>query len=209
MKVKTHYPDWWQNAKISISERDEVMKGLISKFSDSKLSSLRNPFFSLSKSIVGQQISVAAASAIWKRLENKYDIKKGCCFSKNDLHNLRTIGLSERKSLYLINLSKSLKNSNDFNFWKDLNDEKIFSILINFKGIGPWSIKMFLIFCLNRPDVFSIEDLGLLKAVQKNYFKGQNLDKDKIEKFSFRWKPYRTLASWFLWRSIDPETIVY
>ena len=76
MKVKTHYPDWWQNAKISISERDVVMKGLISKYSDSKLSSLRNPFFSLSKSIVGQQISVAAASAIWKRFENKYDIKK-------------------------------------------------------------------------------------------------------------------------------------
>ena len=209
MRVKTYYPNWWQEAKTSISEKDLVMKALISKFSDSKLSSLRNPFFSLSKSIVGQQISVAAASAIWKRLENKYNIRKGYCFSLSDLDNLRTIGLSERKSLYLINLSESLKNKNDFNFWKNLNDEKIFSILIKFKGIGPWTIKMFLIFCLNRPDVFSVEDLGLLKAVQKNYFKGQNLDKEKIENFSFRWKPYRTLASWFLWRSIDPETVIY
>ena len=209
MKIKTYYPDWWEKAITSISNNDIIMKKLINKYPDNKLSSAKNPFYSLSKSIVSQQISVAAASAIWTRLENHFNMVEGCCFKKNDTATLRKIGLSERKALYLINLSNNLEKFNDFSYWEKLSDEKIFSTLIEFKGIGPWSIKMFLIFCLNRPDIFSAEDLGLTKAVEKNYFKGKSVDKNKIENFAIKWKPYRTLASWYLWRSIDPETVEY
>ncbi len=209
MNIKTFDPDWWQEACNDISQNDPVMKNLIEKYSNNKLSSIRNPFFSLTKSIVGQQISVLAANAIWSRLESKYDILNGCIFKEVDIKELRKIGLSGRKAIYLINLSENMKDKNNYNYWKDLNNDEVFSILINIKGIGPWTIKMFLIFCLNRPDIFSVEDLGLLKAIGKNYLNGVTPDKDKAERIALEWKPWRTLASWYLWRSIDPDIVLY
>ena len=209
MNVKKINPEWWDSACKELSSNDEVMQVLISQYSDNKLSSICNPFYSLSKSIVGQQISVVAASAIWKRLEKKYDILGGCFFQRDDLKDLRNIGLSERKAIYLINLSKNLKDLNAYTYWKNLNDKEVFSNLIKFKGIGPWSIKMFQIFCLNRPDIFSSDDLGLIKAIGKNYFNGKKIEKNKAENFALKWKPWRTAASWFLWRSIDPEIVLY
>ena len=207
--IKKYIPSWWDKGCVELSNNDIVMSGLINKFNENKLSSIRNPFYSLSKSIVGQQISVAAASAVWKRLENKYDILNGCYFNSNDLNNLKKIGLSERKASYLINLSESLKDFNCYDYWNNLNDQEIYSFLIDIKGIGPWSIKMFLIFCLNRPDVFSSEDLGLLKAISNNYLKGKKILAKNADKLAEKWKPYRTVASWFLWRSIDPEVVLY
>jgi len=209
MKQNKYHPIWWKEACNDISQNDPVMKKLIEKYSNNKLSSIRNPFFSLTKSIVGQQISVLAANAIWSRLENKYNIINGCVFKKKDIKELREIGLSERKAIYMINLSETMKDKNNYNYWKGLSNDEVFSILIKIKGIGPWTIKMFLIFCLNRPDIFSVEDLGLLKAIGKNYFKGVNPDKDEAERIALRWKPWRTLASWYLWRSIDPDIILY
>ena len=209
MKQNNYYPVWWQQGCDSLAKNDLIMKKLINNFSDNKLSSIKNPFFSLSKSIVGQQISVAAASAVWKRLEDKYDILDGCCFNRNDLNNLKKIGLSERKASYLINLSEKLKDFNSYDYWNNLNDQEIYSFLINIKGIGPWSIKMFMIFCLNRPDIFSSDDIGLLKAIGLNYFNDIRPNKDEAENFSLKWKPWRTIASWYLWRSIDPEIVLY
>ena len=209
MELKTYHPNWWKEGCSCISNSDVTMKNLIDKYSDNKLSSIRNPFFSLTKSIVGQQISVTAANAIWSRLEKNYDIIGGCRFNKNDIKKLREIGLSERKANYIINLSKELKEINNYSFWHELTNEEVYSTLINFKGIGPWSIKMFMIFCLNRPDIFSIEDLGLLKAMGNNYFNGEKPDIEKAEELSLIWKPWRTIASWFLWKSIDPVTVLY
>ena len=209
MKIKKYTPNWWEKGCEEISSSDATMKGLIKNFSDSKLSSIRNPFYSLCKSIVGQQISVAAASAIWLRLENKYNIFDKYFFKPTDLKELKKIGLSERKAAYLINLSQVFKNANTYNHWSKLNDQEIYSTLIKIKGIGPWSIKMFMIFCLNRPDIFSADDIGLLKAIGKNYFKNIRPTKDEAENFSLKWKPWRTIASWYLWRSIDPEVVLY
>ena len=209
MKQKKYHPIWWNEGCINLAKSDIIMKKLINNFSDNKLSSIKNPFFSLCKSIVGQQISVAAASAVWKRLEHKYDILNGCCFNKNDLNNLKKIGLSERKASYLINLSEKLKDFNSYDYWNNLNDQEIYSFLIDIKGIGPWSIKMFMIFCLNRPDIFSSDDIGLLKAMGLNYFNDIRPTKNEAESFSLKWKPWRTIASWYLWRSIDPEVVLY
>jgi len=209
MNIKKFDPSWWQEACNDISKNDPIMKKLIEKYSNNKLSSIRNPFFSLTKSIVGQQISVLAANAIWSRLENKYDILNGYVFKKADIKKLKEIGLSERKAIYIINLSEAMIGKNNYNYWKDLNNDEVFSTLIKVKGIGPWTIKMFLIFCLNRPDIFSVEDLGLLKAIGKNYLNGFTPDKNKAEHISSAWKPWRTLASWYLWRSIDPDIVLY
>jgi len=209
MKQNKYYPIWWEEGCDNLAKNDKIMKKLINNFSDSKLSSIKNPFFSLSKSIVGQQISVAAASAVWKRLEHKYDMFHGCCFNRNDLNNLKKIGLSERKASYLINLSEKLKDFNSYDYWNNLNDQEIYSFLIDIKGIGPWSIKMFMIFCLNRPDIFSSDDIGLLKAMGLNYFNDIRPTKNEAESFSLKWKPWRTIASWYLWRSIDPEVVLY
>ena len=126
-----------------------------------------------------------------------------------DIKKLREIGLSERKAIYIINLSEAMIGKNNYNYWKDLNNNEVFSTLIKVKGIGPWTIKMFLIFCLNRPDIFSVEDLGLLKAIKKNYLNETAIDKDKAEQIALTWKPWRTLASWYLWRSIDPDVVLY
>ena len=209
MTIKKYIPSWWDKGCNELANNDVVMKSLIKKFNDNKLSSIRNPFYSLCKSIVGQQISVAAASAIWSRLENKYNIIDGVCFESSDLNQLKKVGLSERKAIYLINMSKMLKEFNTYNYWSKLNDRDIYYALIKIKGIGPWSIKMFMIFCLNRPDIFSSDDIGLLKAIGKNYFNNIRPTKDEAESFSLRWKPWRTLASWYLWRSIDPEVVLY
>ena len=202
-------PDWWEKACKDLSNKDEIMKILIKKYDDSSISTVKNPFFSLSRCIVGQQISVQAADAVWNRLTNKFNIYDENCFKGVKLDFLKSFGLSKRKSQYLIGLSNYMCANNSFKFWKGLRDEEVFSKLIKIKGIGPWSIKMFLMFSLNRSDVFSSEDLGLLKAIAKNYYNGVMPDREFAEKLSLKWVPWRTAASWFLWRSIDPELVAY
>ena len=202
-------PDWWEKACKDLSNKDETMKILIKKYNDSSISTVKNPFFSLSRCIVGQQISVQAADAVWNRLTNKFNIYDENCFKGVRVDFLKSFGLSKRKSQYLIGLSNYMSANNSFKFWKGLRDEEVFSKLIKIKGIGPWSIKMFLMFSLNRSDVFSSEDLGLLKAIAKNYYNGVMPDRELAEKLSLKWVPWRTAASWFLWRSIDPELVAY
>ena len=107
------------------------------------------------------------------------------------------------------NLSNYLVDNNSYDFWYHLKDEDINIRLSKIKGIGPWSIKMFLIFSLNRKDIFSSEDLGLIKAIGKNYYNGKIPDKKQAEELALKWSPWRTVACWFLWRSIDPNVVVY
>ena len=208
-KNKKIYPIWWKNACDDLSKKDNTMKGLIQKYADSKISTVKNPFYSLSRCIVGQQISVKAANAIWNRLIKRFDIYDESCFKKIELNFLKSFGLSERKSNYLIGLSNYMSNNNSYNFWNDLKDEDIYLRLIKLNGIGPWSIKMFLMFSLNRSDIFSSEDLGLIKAIGKNYYNGNMPKKEEAEELALKWAPWRTAASWFLWRSIDPDLVAY
>lgn len=208
-KIKKSYPGWWNEACIELSQKDEVMKKLIKFYSDSSISTIKNPFYSLSRCIVGQQISVQAADAVWRRLVDYFDIYDASCFIKEKESFLKSFGLSERKALYLKNLSNYLVDNNSYDFWYHLKDEDINIRLSKIKGIGPWSIKMFLIFSLNRKDIFSSEDLGLIKAIGKNYYNGKIPDKKQAEELALKWSPWRTVACWFLWRSIDPNVVVY
>ena len=208
-KIKKSYPDWWAEACIELSQKDEVMKKLIKFYSDSSISTIKNPFYSLSRCIVGQQISVQAADAVWSRLVDYFDVYDASCFIKEKEIFLKSFGLSERKAVYLKNLSSYLVDNNSYDFWYQLKDEEINIRLSKIKGIGPWSIKMFLIFSLNRKDIFSSEDLGLIKAIGKNYYNGKIPDKKQAEELALKWSPWRTVACWFLWRSIDPDVVVY
>mgnify|MGYP001204519154 CR=1 FL=1 len=204
-----NYPIWWSEACIILSKRDKVMKSLIEKYNNGKITTFKNPFYSLSKCIVGQQISVQAADAVWGRLSKKFNLLDEKCFCDLKPEFLKSFGLSLRKTNYLIILSNYMVNKNSFDFWVNLNDKEIYTELITLKGIGPWSIKMFLIFCLNRKDIFSSEDLGLMKAIGTNYFRGSIPSKDEAEDLALKWSPWRTVASWYLWRSIDPDLVVY
>ena len=209
-KNKKNYPFWWREACKDLSKKDNIMKELIARYSDKSLSTIKNPFYSLSRCIVGQQISVQAADAVWKRLSNNFDIYDEKCFKNAKAIYLKKLGLSERKSNYLIGLSDYMSNNkNYYNYWNKLRDDEVFSKLIEIRGIGPWSIKMFLMFSLNRSDIFSAEDLGLLKAIGKNYYNGKTPDRELANNLSLKWTPWRTAASWFLWRSIDPELVTY
>ena len=208
-KIKKSYPDWWTEACIELSQKDEVMKKLIKFYSESSISTIKNPFYSLSRCIVGQQISVQAADAVWSRLVDYFDVYDASCFIKEKEIFLKSFGLSERKAVYLKNLSSYLVDNNSYDFWYQLKDEEINIRLSKIKGIGPWSIKMFLIFSLNRKDIFSSEDLGLIKAIGKNYYNGKIPDKKQAEELALKWSPWRTVACWFLWRSIDPNVVVY
>ena len=207
--IKKSYPRWWAEACKDLSDKDEVMKKLIVVYSDRKISTIKNPFYSLSRCIVGQQISVQAADAVWARLVSYFDVHDAGCFIKIKESYLKSFGLSERKASYLKNLSNYFVDNNSFNLWNNLKDEEINSRLLKLRGIGPWSIKMFLIFSLNRNDVFSSEDLGLIKAIGKNYFNGKIPNKKQAEDLALQWKPWRTAACWFLWRSIDPNVVTY
>ena len=181
-KNKKNYPFWWREACKDLSKKDNIMKELIARYSDKSLSTIKNPFYSLSRCIVGQQISVQAADAVWKRLANNFDIYDEKCFKNAKPIYLKELGLSERKSDYLIGLSDYMSNNkNCYNYWNKLRDDEVFSKLIEIRGIGPWSIKMFLMFSLNRSDIFSAEDLGLLKAIGKNYYNGKTPDREFSE----------------------------
>ena len=207
--LKKIYPRWWKKACDDLSKKDKIMKDLIENYPSGRISTIKNPFYSLSRCVVGQQISVQAADAVWNRLCQNFDIYDPNCFKKKEPNFLKSFGLSERKAHYLINLSVYMSYNNSYNFWKNLNDEDIYKNLTNLKGIGPWSVKMFLMFSLNRSDIFSAEDLGLIKAIGKNYYNGVIPSKKEAEVLSGRWAPWRTAASWFLWRSIDPNLVVY
>lgn len=203
------YPDYWQEAKHYLSQSDPILAQLIRQYKGEALMSRGSAFFSLARAIVGQQISVKAAESIWKRLE----IALGGDVTAQtvtiaDPAQLRACGLSERKVLYLKELAQffTLRKRHQ---WHVKNDEEVIADLVSIKGIGRWSAEMFLIFHLLRPDVFPVADLGLQKAIEKHYSNGKKLPLTKMKKLGDSWKPYRSVATWYLWRSLDPVAVEY
>jgi len=213
-------PEYWNQACRELSEKDKKLANLILKYSNLKIQSHGDPFTTLTRSIVGQQISVAAAESIWKKLyhlEAKYCGKypEGKPFRPisiiKNYHKLNSTGLSGRKKEYIHGLAKHFESNNCFS--KQLlamNDEDITRTLISFPGIGDWTIKMFKIFCLMQPDIFPENDLSLTNAISKIYkIKSNDKKKENITKLSEKWKPWRTVATWYLWCSVDQDPVYY
>ena len=200
----------WLLSINNLKKKDKILKEIINKYKSEKLQSKKNAFLTLSKSITGQQISVKAANSIWKKLEKKLKKINPNNILKLKKNEIAKCGFSKQKVNYLLNLANFFKeNKNIEKKWKNTSDEKVIEDLIKVKGIGVWTAEMFLIFYLLRPNVFPCGDIGLLRAISINYNLKYPLKKPEINKFKRKWSPWSTVATWFLWRSLDPIPVKY
>ena len=210
----TKKPKYWDKAKKYLSKKDNIISDLIKSYkspSETILTSRKNIFFSLCKSIIGQQISVAAANSVFlkfkKKCRNKINPKN---VSQLSTTQLRKCGLSHQKISGIKNLAKQMSDKS-FNprLILEMNDEDAIEYLSSLKQIGRWSAEMILLFTYNRPNIWPVQDIGLLRAISKNYNKKYLPPEKFVEILRKRFSPYCSVATWYLWRSIDPEPIQY
>ena len=204
-------PKYWNEAKKILSKKDPVLKKIIKKFNKGYLKSRKDPFYSLCRTIVGQQISTKAADSIWLKFEKKCNNKiVPLTVLKLRTESLKSAGLSRQKISYLKNIAKSFKNKS-FNIknLKSMDDDLAINYITKLKGLGIWSAQMFLMFNLNRPDIFPTKDIGLIRAISKNYKVSYPPSKRFIQKISNLHAGYRTVFTWYMWRSIDPTDVEY
>jgi len=204
-------PAYWYKAKKILSKRDPVLRKIIKKYNKGFLTTRDNPFFSLCRTIVGQQISTKAADSIWLKFEKR--CKKRInphTILKLSSRNLKTAGLSRQKISYLKIIAKAFENKS-FNVRKikKMDDAEAIEYITKLKGLGVWSAEMFLMFNLNRPDIFPTTDIGLLKAISKNYKVSYPPSKRLLDKISKLHFGYRTIFTWYMWRSIDSSEVEY
>ena len=204
-------PVYWQKAKRILSKKDSVLRKIIKKYNKGFLTTKNNPFFSLCRTIIGQQISTKAADSIWAKFEKKCKKKiKPKIIIKISSRNLKSAGLSRQKISYLKNIAKAFINKSfDVAKLKKMSDEDAINYITKLKGLGIWSAEMFLMFNLNRSNIFPVKDIGLLRAISKNYKTSYPPNKKFLEKISKIHYGYRTLFTWYMWRSIDPTDVEY
>jgi DNA-3-methyladenine glycosylase II len=203
-------PFFWEKAKKVLISKDKKLGKIISNYPKDFLFSKSDPFYTLARSIVGQQISVKAAQAVWDRLENKVKRIEPNYISKMHFMSLKSCGLSRQKIKYLKSLSSAfMQNKINPDKWKKYSDEDIINELVLIKGIGRWTAEMYLIFNLCRPDIFPVDDIGLLRGICKCYNLNYPIKKEVALKMSKNWKPYRSVATWYFWRSLDPIPVEY
>ena len=204
-------PNYWNKAKINLSRKDKVMKKLIKNYKDGTLVTRNDIFFSLCKSIIGQQISVAVANSVFikfkKSCNGKINAKN---INKMSSQTLKRCGLSSQKEKGIKELAKKIINKKfDPKLINKMNDEEAIEYLSNLRQIGRWSAEMILLFTYNRPNIWPLQDIGLLRAISNNYKKKYFPPKTFLKKLYKRFSPYCSVATWYLWRSIDNEPIQY
>ena len=204
-------PNYWNKAKSILSKKDKVMKKLINSYNDGALVTRNDVFFSLCKSIIGQQISVAAANAVFSKFEKSC---KGKITAKNvnklSSQTLKKCGLSRQKVRGIKDLSKKIITKKfKPHLIKKMSDEEAIEYLSNLRQIGRWSAEMILLFTFNRSNIWPLQDIGLLRAISNNYKKKYFPPKIFLNKLYKKFTPYCSVATWYLWRSIDDEPIQY
>ena len=200
----------WLLAINNLKKKDKILKEIINKYKSEKLHSNKNAFLTLAKSITGQQISVKAANSIWLQLEKKIKKIDPANILKTKINEIKKCGFSKQKANYIFNLANFFKkNKNIENKWEKVEDEEVIDDLIKIKGIGRWTAEMFLIFYLLRPNIFPSADIGLLRSISINYDLKYPLKESEIKKFKKKWVPWSTVATWYLWRSLDPIPVKY
>lgn len=210
-------PQYWSRAKRELSAADPTLARLIAQHPRVALVSRGEPFTTLARSIVGQQISVKAADAVWQRLVLACERIEPALLLRKRASTLRACGLSERKVDYVRDLARHFQSGRiDPTGFAMLSDEDIVAQLTDIRGIGRWTAEMFLIFNLLRPNVLPLDDLGLLKAIGLHYFEGAKAEslvrasgRSRVIALSEGWAPWRTVATWYLWRSLDPVPVEY
>jgi DNA-3-methyladenine glycosylase II len=207
-------PGYWDDACKHLAKRDRVMRKLIPLFGQARLQSRGDAFTTLARSIVGQQISVKAAQSVWER----FVLLTQCQAHRMNpvavlglgAVQMRTAGLSARKVEYLCDLARHFSDGAvHVGQWQAMDDEAIIDELVAIRGIGRWTAEMFLIFYLMRPNVMPLDDLGLIKGISLNYFSGEPVSRAEAREVGDAWAPYRSVATWYLWRSLDPVPVNY
>jgi DNA-3-methyladenine glycosylase II len=218
-------PPYWDEACRHLKRRDRVLKRLIPQFGEARLQSRGDAFTTLARSVVGQQISVKAAQSVWNRFaELAADATHASAGGASPVSahvvpdkvlaletaDLRSAGLSARKCEYLKDLALHFAEGRVHQgLWPSMDDEAIIQELIVIRGIGRWTAEMFLMFHLLRPDVLPLDDLGVLKGISINYFSGEPVTRAEARDVAEAWIPYRSVATWYLWRSLDPVPVDY
>jgi DNA-3-methyladenine glycosylase II len=204
-------PPYWTEACAHLMKKDRVMRKLIPKFGDACLQSRGEPFITLARSVVGQQISVQAAQTIWDRFTKLAKPKlTPAKVLKLKVDDMRGCGLSARKIEYLVDLALHFDSGAlSVKQWEAMDDEAIITELIAIRGIGRWTAEMYLIFHLMRADVLPLDDIGMLRGISENYFSGESVSRSEAKEVAANWAPYRSVATWYLWRSLDPLPVVY
>lgn len=203
-------PEYWDRAKRALARSDPVMAGIMRAHPKVFLARRGEAFMTLARAIVGQQISVKAAQSVWDRF--------AACVGEVTPENvlarqrplLRACGLSDRKTEYIADLAQHFADGAiHVQRWPQMSDEEIIAELVEVRGIGRWTAEMFLIFNLLRPDVFPLDDLGLQKGIRLAYFKNRRVALSSVRKLGEGWRPWRSVATWYLWRSLDPLPVEY
>jgi DNA-3-methyladenine glycosylase II len=191
-------------------KRDRVMKKLIPQHAGACLQSRGDAFVTLARSIVGQQISVKAAQAVWERFEKLPSQMQPDQVLKLKVDDMRAAGLSARKVEYLVDLSLHFSNGQlHVDQWVGMDDEVIIKELVAIRGIGRWTAEMFLIFHLMRPNVLPLDDVGLINGISQAYFSGEPVSRSDAREVAATWAPYCSVATWYIWRSLDPVPVTY
>ncbi len=209
-KLSVTTPDYWSDACEHLIKKDRVMKRLIPLYGDARLETRGDAFFTLARSIVGQQISVKAAATIWERFTKLSSIITPTNVLKLNLNDMRLAGLSSRKVEYLVDLALSFANGRVAPVvWDDMPDEDIIMELTAIRGIGRWTAEMFLMFHLMRPNILPLDDVGLIKGISHSYFSGDVVSRSDAREVALAWSPFCSVATWYIWRSLDPTPLLY
>lgn len=210
-------PGYWDDACKHLGKRDRVLKKLIPQFGSARLRSRGDAFTTLARSIVGQQISVKAAQTVWARFSGlaaeevaSVQALRPAQVLALSVEQLRGVGLSARKAEYVVDLARHFDSGRlHVDEWSAMDDERIIDELIGIRGVGRWTAEMFLIFHLLRPNVLPLDDVGLIKGISLNYFSGEPVSRAEAREVAEAWSPFRSVATWYLWRSLDPLPVDY
>jgi DNA-3-methyladenine glycosylase II len=209
-KITIATPEYWAEACKHLVKKDRVMKRLIPQFGEASLQSRGDAFVTLARSIVGQQISVKAAQTVWDRFALLPRKITPTNVLKLKVDDMRAAGLSARKVEYLVDLALHFDNGAlHVKKWSEMDDEAIIDELVAIRGIGRWTAEMFLIFHLMRPNVLPLDDVGLINGISHNYFSGESVSRNEAREVAAAWAPYRSVATWYIWRSLDPLPVEY
>ena len=203
-------PDYWDRAKRALARRDPVMGAIMRQHPGVYMQVRGEPFMTLARAICGQQISVKAAQSVWDRMVACCGVISPEQVLSKPRPELRACGLSDRKTEYIADLAQHFVDGKiHARNWPQMSDEEIIAELTDVRGIGRWTAEMFLMFNLLRPDVFPLDDLGLQKGIRVSYFKGRKVSLARMRKLGDGWRPWRSVATWYLWRSLDPVPVEY
>ena len=203
-------PPYWMDACRHLIKRDRVMKKLIPQHTGVSLQSRGDAFATLARSIVGQQISVKAAQSVWDRFSQLPQEMVPAQVLRLKVDDMRAAGLSARKVEYLVDLALHFANNQvHVDAWAEMDDEAIIRELVAIRGIGRWTAEMFLMFHLMRPNVLPLDDVGLQNGISRCYFSGEPVSRSEIREVAASWAPFCSVATWYIWRSLDPAPVAY